>query len=548
MSNRQKTRGKITPALSLLLLSGTLFAASCTTSTSSTIYPAAADGVVITSVDTSNDAPVLNPDGTIQQPTPNQAYQPAPEPEPARIPEGISYTLPYAQFDIVTERILTACPGVDGAHEIEFSVTATVTRRFAPGAQVTLSYDALTAPTKTTNFAVTLFDNGMLHTINASAEDRTGPIIENIVTGIGRLQLARLGVAPPPNTENAEIACSGRYANALANLKLFEGVVRTRTTAVRNARTTVQNLESRLVLRGHLDAAEADALVAARSALRTAQGALEDASDDHDQLLEELTIRSSYSWPNGPRDTEAVLPLPPAERGFLIDVMGRAAFNDALYPLIVTLSLGNNASPPPAVTLPSSAAGALYITPAQGVLRVCQQNPALPPVVNASGANVCRSAAGDTLLVETRSNLPQFARFAQLSLVNGPFENNSISATFHEDGTLAEAHFVTSRAAAEAASASFAAVANTVQSVEAQRQTALAAAEDREQAQATQARADELARLQHEQEMLEARIAIEQTRAGATSETALTQLRARREIAEAEAALARAERERDAAP
>lgn len=548
MSKRPHTRGKLSPALSILLLSGTaLLAASCTTSTSSTILPAAAEEVVITPVDTSNDAPSLNADGSVQWPAANQAYQA--EPEPARIPEGISYTLPYAQFDIVTERILTACPGVDSAREIEFSVTATVTRRFAPGAQVTLSYDALTAPTKTTNFAVTLFDNGMLHTINASAEDRTGPIIENIVTGIGRLQLARLGVAPPPNTEASDTPCSPRYAEALAALKLFERVVRTKTTAVRNARTTVQNLESRLVLRGHLDAAEADALVAARSALRDAQGELEDASNQHDQLLEGLTIRSSYSWPNGPRDTQDVLQLPPAERGFLIDVMGSDAFDEAqdLYPLIVTLSLGNSANPPPAVTLPTSAAGALYITPAQGVMRVCQQD-RVQQVVDARGAGRCRSAAGDLLLAEVRSNLPQFARYAQLSLENGPFENNSISATFHEDGTLAEAHFVTSRAAAEAASASFAAVANTIQSVEAQRQTALAAAEDREHAQATQAMADELARLEHEQAVLEARIAIEQTRAGATSQTALTQLRARREIAEAEAALARAERERDAAP
>jgi hypothetical protein len=142
-------------------------------------------------------------------------------------------------------------------------------------------------------------------------------------------------------------------------------------------------------------------------------------------------------------------------------------------------------------------------------------------------------------LLEQWTNVPQFGQFVELPLTNGPFENNGIVATFREDGSLVEATFQSQRAAAEAASSTFANIANTAQATAAR----IEAAETARETAAAQA---ELTDLQRQQSILQTQIAIERMQGENQSQSELARARAELELLETNIALERARRELEA--
>jgi hypothetical protein len=498
-------------------------------------------------------------------------------PSTAQPVRGFTYELPFAQFNIQTTRVLSACPGVDSdtgldradiaemarlhrihrgpappafhpAANIEFSLTATSTRSFAPGAEVTLDYRALAAPMKTTDFAVTLHDNGMLHTINASADDRTGQVVQNVVSGFARLALARAGVGAGPAPASIPPACLAPYYERFKALKRLEVRIRTETDALKHSRITLEALEATATLQGNLSHREAAALVAARRTLASATEGLQDLADQHARLLAQVSSVTTYIWPQTPADSEALLDIPAPEAAFLKGVIGDSFYRswENRFKITAALSLDRGNNGLAAQALPSAARGPIYITPAPGRLRLCAADidHASDPVHER--AEICRRIAPGAALAEQTSNLPQFAHFSQLPLRNGPFENNSLTATFREDGTLGDAHFQSSRAAAEAASAAFADAAQTVQNTRAQLR---ADATARATAAATQAQAAaqaQLSDLQRQRDMLQTQAQIAQLQQGAETSSTLAQVQAQQQLVEAQLALERSQRELDA--
>ena len=445
---------------------------------------------------------------------------------------GFTYQLPYAQFDIQSVRRLTACPGVADADDYAFSLEVTSTRRFAAGADVTLDYAALSAPTKTTTFSAAQHENGMLRTVNAAADDRTGPVIENVVTGISRIALAGAGVAPSARAP-AETPCS-----ILEEATRLEQEIKDATKSVKEARTDVEEIEAFREARGELNDTRAQQLVDARRTLRTRSAALAELVERYNRLLEKITIRSTYLWPSAPETTEAVLELPPREAAFVLAALdGRQPLYRQIEPelrIIATLTGPNNRQTSSFTDLNGAHGGPIYVTPAQGRMRLCQTS------ATVTNPAACRTVGTPDVLLEQLTNLPQFGRFVELRLSNGPFENNSLTATFREDGSLVEGSFQSQRAAAEAASTTFANIANTVQATTA-RIEAADAAHDAAVAQA------ELTDLQRQQTIMQTQIAIQRMQDLNATQGELARVQAELELLEATAALERAQREREAA-
>lgn len=456
-----------------------------------------------------------------------------PEATSTEVLSGFTYTLPFAQFDIQTVRTLTSCPGVDGAANYAFSLEATSTRRFAAGAHVTLDYTALSAPTKTTTFATAQHENGMLSSVNAVADDRTGPIVENVVTGIARIALATAGVAPPV------VAVGAGPCAILKEAKEVAAEIETHTDKVKEARTAVEQLEAFREARGQLDDVRAQQLVDARNTLETETQELSDLVDRYKRLIAQITVRSTYIWPTNPEASAEVLPLPPIEAEFARSVVDNdatlyAELEPQMRLIAVMTGPGGRTTPASFDSLTGARAGPVYITPAQGRLRLCRTNRRVQTTEH------CRTVGTPDVLLEQWTNLPQFGRFVELPLSNGPFENNSLVATFREDGSLVNATFQSQRAAAEAAATTFANVANTIQATTAQMEAADAASD----AAAAQA---ELTDLQRQHSILQTQIAIERLRAENQSPGELARLQAELQILEATIALERRRREHEAA-
>jgi len=127
---------------------------------------------------------------------------------------GLPYSLPMLQFDLQFTWTLSSCEKtgkiVDVGEPTPITIpgvglTLAITEKkgYVPGERYTVDYEALTARTKTTSFAFETYPNGILKSINASADDKTDEALSAAV----KLALVVYGasqgaVAVPVATQN----------------------------------------------------------------------------------------------------------------------------------------------------------------------------------------------------------------------------------------------------------------------------------------------------------------------------------------------------------
>lgn len=471
------------------------------------------------------------------------------DPPDGSAPAGFAYTLPFAQYEIQTTRRLSACPTPATAREpakgeFQFVIEATATPRFAPDVTVTMDYQALANAWKTTDYSVALHDNGMLRTVNASSDDRTAQVAGNVVTGIGRLAMLSAGAFPTPTAsinvfrgppQAAARVCSQTAQTNLARLQQLERkLVPEATAAVAARRAEVEDIEAYKAARGELDDARAQKLIEARRKLSDAADALKRLVAERDQVLARISVQSTFLWPTSSKEYASLLTIPAREASFIRTLFTGPDFPDLQkdLALAVILTPATGSPRPDSAHLPPTTAGAVYLTPAQGRLRLCR------PVSGAANnsLDICANAPPSDIVLESWGNVPQFGRYAQLPLKNGPLENNVLSATFRADGTLQEARFEARRSAAETASGVFAQATETALTTAGRIDAARTA---REQAAVTEA----TAALQREKTRLETEAEILRLKASSASTSDLALIGAQRELVEAQLALERSQRE-----
>jgi len=120
---------------------------------------------------------------------------------------GIPYALPALRYNLAVSSSIAACPTElalgrrrfsDGAFSLATKVEPTAT--YVPGERYLANYDALTSPFKTTSFGLETYANGVLKSINVSAEDQSGPLIKDAVSiGLSVAGLAG-GAIPMPRS------------------------------------------------------------------------------------------------------------------------------------------------------------------------------------------------------------------------------------------------------------------------------------------------------------------------------------------------------------
>lgn len=138
---------------------------------------------------------------------------------------GMPYSLPMLQYKTKVSSALTACGAgkqslalPDGTKleldvvALEFSATPTAEPRHVPGERYVVDYQALGSPMKVTAFSIGYHPNGILKSINVSADDQTGEVVKQAVkTGLAVATLA----GGAPNTLSASGSFPGP-ANALS--------------------------------------------------------------------------------------------------------------------------------------------------------------------------------------------------------------------------------------------------------------------------------------------------------------------------------------------
>jgi hypothetical protein len=382
------------------------------------------------------------------------------------------YSLPYTRYDVVVTRCFVGCG--DGATQPSYTYAATpaASTHADPTKTYTVDYESLSSAFKTSDLKLTWGDNRTLTAINASATDKTGDVIVNTVTGLATLAVtvASGGAAGKAETVACEAMIRPGARQALDRRKRLEArrdAANARVATLTTRLAALQGVTSQMGQR--LDSRVQTTLIALAEQLAIAKGAQEADATATAKNEKELTQIVSVTLaqdgtlsPNGTqvaqipdgRKTNDWVTVPRTEDNFRARLMLRRAQT--------AVALADSSEP--------TELGLRYRVPADGMLVLCMQpqdistSPGKPfkdgdeqPTDDIPDCTKIDLSRIKTLLPV--APVPQLSRVAVLPFRNGPFQDNSIAATFGADGSPTMVEYKVNTASAETASAAFAKVA-----------------------------------------------------------------------------------------
>lgn len=236
--------------------------------------------------------------------------------------QGVSYSLPMAQYAIDLTYALKTCPTVINnvpTTPFEFKLGATATSSYVVGETYTIDYRALTNIFKVTDFSIETYASGTLKAINASVEDKTGEVIKSAVeVGLTGASIAAgnpsaaLGFAQAEDQGEGKIAdgliaqstmqmpiCSAKAVKAITDAATARGNIKTIADDTAQATKVVEALLVRATnkMSQKTDRQRLYASQLAQIARQEAQTAEEKTRDDADAIL---SFKEDRLWPEDP--------------------------------------------------------------------------------------------------------------------------------------------------------------------------------------------------------------------------------------------------------
>lgn len=406
--------------------------------------------------------------------------------------EGITYYLPLKQFVISTNFELQSCEIGSAGPVLGFQVSSKVAESQIPDLteRYSISYQQLSALTKTTDISATVSENGLLAAINAAASDQTGPILANVLSAgfaiargnlLGQLsQAAGPGLmrTPSPNelrqrpkdscTEVNQRLLKVQEAKEARDAALVEDEKRAAAGAVRlKAATALASAEAKLT--SAIESKDPAAIQEARADVQLKKDAFvaatkllqELGSSDSAKKSEalaaarkKLTVSNTLIWAPVSREmspgelARARIEVPMSAIAALElrdESLLAAAQKQLQAEAVLDAPAGVQEATSPKQGDLTARAGIVYRQPAHVLLRVC--------AAKCDGLNKDGAFVAEQFAYAAVHAVPQFGVKASLPLTNFLFEDNSLAVTFGESGQPKVVTFK-SKAAAERAAAS----------------------------------------------------------------------------------------------
>lgn len=369
---------------------------------------------------------------------------------------GVVYFLPMVEYEIALTRQLTRCDAFnqeDKAQKLQVGIkfTAAVTTRFVqdPSKAFLIQYDALSGPTKTTDVAIELYENGTLKSINAEAKDETRQILANIVSGVSSFALTTAGIGAGIQQADGKPErelCHLTIRNALATFGKTEDLISGLEVAIAGLKSEIQDNQKHPAklkdLRIWLDTTEME--LAAQ--LKQRKSALEKLVDQQVYLLRPSMSRQTLPLAPSERLKQTWFTLGAIRGGGVVEAASASAAVEAGVVSNAAAKSNVNSGCPVGDNPAKTCKPIYYRQPAEGVIRVCR-------------GSTCYDASGgpqpDTYMLHVAAtSVPQLGMLSTLSFQNGPFEDNSLKLTFRPTGGLEKLE-AKSKASATEASAAF---------------------------------------------------------------------------------------------
>jgi hypothetical protein len=491
---------------------------------------------------------------------------------------GLSYALPMLQYELKFTYRLTKCGDAQG--NPEFSITAEAANRYVAGERFEVDYEALTSFMKTTSFGATFHEAGTLRTINASARDRTGPVladlarigvsIASIAAGAPIVPGAASGAGPQGGAERRPgLVCGAGAQDHLAARKRASDRIGELTPLVERLTGDLTRLATLATAQAALPEDRqryrdvVNALLQAQQELAGAQAAV--AAADR-----ELSVSLTRSWPSEAGDIQAtadtieleaehlaklaalfVVPTAGgdvAAPGRKVECIGAGGEMSVEECLNILTRLNVVLEPVTVQQLHVVAAGSaedddvidandrrwargIFVRePTQARLVICRTFNQPPVATRPDTPARPPSCSTDTIYRGELLTAPQLGRLRLLPFTNGPFEEGELKLALRADGMIESFSYGEESAAAGAAS-NLATVAERIDAglerIETERRSDIQYARDtrtyeRSEAaavrtEAAAVRADELAQLTHERDLLVRRREVILAQAGLTA-------------------------------
>jgi hypothetical protein len=372
---------------------------------------------------------------------------------------GFNYSLPFVQYDIVISRRLSCGePGGVRLAKVTTAVTATPVFSRDPSQTYAIDYTSLSSWAKISDFKLERHSNGMLKTIGASSEDRTAQILTNIATtaikvattaaSLGAFPVAvstKSGTPEPPPPPPPQPICKQAAAAAVDALD----AERRSLNAAKSALALESGRMTALVGAMTGSGAKPDAFTQAalrEQAIRlvNSQVALNAATKKYENALTKIVEGQALTWPQHGGELSSR-----TANVMTGDTIGKwfvsSSADDAIYfelmrapdttkvtvpdlePVAAT-TFRATVSAPPEATAGTAVSGVRYREPARGQLFACYNSHC------ASAGHADRNLVND-------GPVPQLGRLYYLPFTNGIFQNNVLSASFAEDGSLLTAGY-----------------------------------------------------------------------------------------------------------
>lgn len=416
-----------------------------------------------------------------------------------------TYFLPFEQFDLTATRTFTGCDAATGNPKLSLAVAGTASVQPDPDQFYSIDPFSLASPTKIWDLKISWFttsgtpspatapakssgasalggtaaagtqttqpaaaptESWMLHSINASAEDRTAQTITAALTSIGTLATTiaahGTGAAAAPICGANGTVNDPALSTALAAKKGLDAAVQAANDRVASA-TQRLNLMTSLSSAGgsRLDAATITLLAGGTEAVTKAVTAQKKAAQNAAANQAKLTATYQFTWPRNGELTNGVqqIKVPGGKEAVFKLLHVALTPKDADQDLLASLRM--ELVQQPAKFVPGAAQaleGIRYRAPVGGHLIVCMTPPPAEGkgIETADGALACDRApvTGDYVQDDSSRPIwsgatPQLGQIMALPYHNGPFQNNLMAATFNPDGSLASAEYGAKTATAE---------------------------------------------------------------------------------------------------
>ena len=384
--------------------------------------------------------------------------------------------------------------------KLEVDMTAQVVATFPPDAShtYTLDYVPMAEALKATDYVTEKYPGNTLKSVNVTMDDQSGPVIVKTISGITKLAAAASGF-PIPTAHAAkavpfqsfddwqqaqsdgDVACKADIrwklyqragldaqseAGAESALALQKEVDKLNdeqvkaVAALEKAEATLKELDDndprRPAASAQVIKAKGDVKLAAKNVLdaKAKLAAALQANGKVDSRLasvrKALTLVSTTTFQ--PTPTFLAMDLPGANEAIQAWLAPTQCKGNpqCVPPDRSRLAAGMSAqvalhapSLPAASAADTAAVGVFYRQPLKSTLLVCKAQPC-----TAGGAIV---ATPDAVLTSSLFDVPQLGPLAVLPLKNGAFQNNTIAASFAENGALIKLAYKSNAAAAKGA-------------------------------------------------------------------------------------------------